>query len=61
MQKKYYMSIMKITRLFMWSACALLALDFAGFVMWMMSGQVPQGEFYVGVITTKVLAALILR
>lgn len=40
-------------------AMLTLAIDFAGFVAWVASGQHPVDGFYVGRITTEIIKALI--
>ena len=38
---------------------AVLALDFLGFTAWVLSGQYPVDDFYIGTITAHVLRAII--
>lgn len=37
------------------TAAAIVAVDFAGFTMWVASGQFPVDDFYIGTITAHVL------
>lgn len=39
--------------------CAILAVDFFGFVAWIASGQIPADNFYIGTITAHILRALL--
>ena len=39
---------------------AYMAIDIAGFMVWAMSGQVPEG-FYLGEVTCKVLNNIIVK
>jgi len=38
---------------------AVLALDILGFIAWVLSGQHPLDNFYIGTITAHVLRAII--
>jgi hypothetical protein len=37
----------------------LLAIDFVGFIAWVMSGQFPADNFYIGTITTHIIKLFI--
>ena len=37
---------------------AILAVDFFGFMAWILSGQTPGDSFYIGAITTNIIRAL---
>lgn len=37
----------------------ILAIDFAGFIAWSLSGNRPVDNFYIGTITTHTLRAVI--
>lgn len=38
---------------------AILAIDFFGFAAWIISGQMPADNFYIGTITAHVLRAIL--
>lgn len=38
---------------------AILAIDFLAFLLWIVSGQTPVDEFYIGSITSNILQAII--
>ena len=50
---------MKIIKIIFGTILTLLAFDFFGFVLWILSGQVPQSDFYVGVFTVEILKLII--
>lgn len=37
----------------------IVAIDFIGFIAWAMSGQQPEGSFYIGSMTTHIIRAII--
>lgn len=39
-------------------ALGILAFDFFGFCMWILSGQQPLDNFYIGTITAHILRAI---
>ncbi len=39
----------------------ILIADFIGFWLWIASGQIPQTKLYVGMLTTKVLSAILIK
>lgn len=38
-----------------WVVISVLILDVLCFITWVMSGQIPQDQFYLGMITHKLL------
>lgn len=41
------------------TACAILAVDFFGFAAWILSGQMPTDNFYIGTITAHILRVIL--
>lgn len=37
----------------------ILTIDLLGFIFWCMSGQYPEGSFYIGTLTTQFLRGVI--
>lgn len=50
---------MKIAQIALTIVFVILAVDFFGFAAWVMSGQHPTDNFYVGTITAHALQAVI--
>lgn len=42
-----------------WAIAIVLVVDFWGFAAWVISGQHPVDDFYVGTITAHVLGAIV--
>lgn len=41
------------------TAAAILLIDAAGFALWILSGQYPADNFYIGTITAHILRAIL--
>jgi len=50
-------SLLKITA---GAIATIMAVDFLGFMMWILSSQMPVDGFYVGAITANILKAILL-
>ena len=42
-----------------YTAAVIIAVDIFGFMAWVLSGQIPADNFYVGAITANILRAIL--